>query len=182
MDRLTRVCLAPLVPPLLQPPSTSTPHASHCACWPAVLLLLLPMLLQALGFAQRGWDRNEQGGLPQIFSAIDGTHIGIKKPDNSGDEYVNRKGTHSILMQACCDADLLFTNIYVGWTGRVHDWRAYMASQIGKVSVRQFAVCQGQCDVLVFWVCHLATGGVMCNQEGSCGVASEMLSEYNKQH
>lgn len=93
------------------------------------------MYLQAAAFAVRASDKYGRGGMPQIFSAVDGTHVGIKKPDNSGDEYVNRKGTHSVLLQACCDANLLFTNIYVGWSGRVHEWRVYMSSQIGRVSI-----------------------------------------------
>ena len=34
--------------------------------------------------------------------------------------YYNRKKFHSIILQAVCKHDLLFTSIYVGWPGRVH--------------------------------------------------------------
>jgi hypothetical protein len=97
----------------------------------------LCLVVQAAGFARLAQDSHGRGGMPQIFSAIDGTHIPTKKPPHSGDEYVNRKQIHSVLMQACCDADLMFTNINVGWTGRVHDVRAYSESKIGKVSAKR---------------------------------------------
>ena len=64
-------------------------------------------------------------GFPQVGGAIDGTHIPIKAPVIHPDEYYNRKCFHSVVLQAVVDSFLLFTDIYVGWPGRVHDARVF---------------------------------------------------------
>ena len=48
-----------------------------------------------------GFDR--RWGFPQAFGAIDGMHIPILRPQESPSDYFNRKGYHSILMQAVVD-------------------------------------------------------------------------------
>lgn len=79
-------------------------------------------------------------GVPQIIAACDGTQIAIRRPGNSGDNYLNRKKFAAMNTSACCDADGLFTDVYVGWTGRAHDstvlqssplWNAIQQGQIG---------------------------------------------------
>lgn len=35
-------------------------------------------------------------GFPNVFGAIDGTHIKLDKPKNDPDSYINRKGYYSI--------------------------------------------------------------------------------------
>ena len=52
-------------------------------------------------------------GFPQTVGAIDGTHIPIVKPQESGADYYNRKGYYSILMQAVVDFRCLFLDIYI---------------------------------------------------------------------
>jgi hypothetical protein len=37
--------------------------------------------------------------------------------------YVNRKGYHSVILQAICSHDMRFTNCFVGWPGSCHDSR-----------------------------------------------------------
>ena len=60
-------------------------------------------------------------GFPQCFGAIDGSHIPILPPMDSPQDYYNRKGWHSIVLQALVDHDYKFMNTYVGWPGSVHD-------------------------------------------------------------
>ena len=60
-------------------------------------------------------------GFPHCFGAIDGSHIPILPPMDSPREYYNRKGWHSIVLQALVDHDYKFMNTYVGWPGSVHD-------------------------------------------------------------
>jgi len=65
-----------------------------------------------------------------IIGAIDGSHIAINCPDENACDYVNRKGFHSVVLQAVCDSDLYFTDVYVGWPGSVHDARVYRNSPL----------------------------------------------------
>ena len=53
--------------------------------------------------------------------AIDGTHIPIIAPIVDHADDVNRRGYHSIVMQAIVDSRYLFRDIVVGWLGSVHD-------------------------------------------------------------
>ena len=53
---------------------------------------------------------------------IDGSHIPIIPPENNPKEYYNRKGFHSVVLQALVDHEGRFIiNTYVGWPGSVHD-------------------------------------------------------------
>ena len=45
----------------------------------------------------------EKGGFPGVIGCIDGTHIRIQGPSAHENDYVNRKGFHSINVQAICD-------------------------------------------------------------------------------
>ncbi|CAM4681782.1 unnamed protein product [Lepidochelys kempii] len=60
-------------------------------------------------------------GFPNCGGAIDGTHIPILAPEHQAAEYINRKGYVSIVLQALVDHKGCFTNISVGWPGKVHD-------------------------------------------------------------
>ena len=70
--------------------------------------------------------------MPGVVGAIDGTHIPIPSPANHHENYVNRKGFHSIIAQVVCDSDMKFTSVNVGWPGSVHDARIFRNSKIGK--------------------------------------------------
>ena len=58
----------------------------------------------------RGFE--EVWGFPQCFGAIDGSHITILAPHNSAADYYNRKGYHSIVLQALVNHEYLFMNTY----------------------------------------------------------------------
>nr|CAH7713967.1 unnamed protein product [Callosobruchus chinensis] len=51
--------------------------------------------------ANRRWQRVYT--FPCAVAVIDCTHIKIEKPPLHGDEYINRKGYHSINVQATCN-------------------------------------------------------------------------------
>ena len=61
-------------------------------------------------------------GFPGI-GAIDGSHIPIKPPTVDAEQYYNRKKFPSIILQAVCDQNLHFLDVYCGWPGSVHDSR-----------------------------------------------------------
>jgi len=63
---------------------------------------------------------------PNVIGAIDCTHIAIKAPSEHEETFVNRKGVHTINVQAVCDNDLRITNLVAKWPGSSHDsfiWR-----------------------------------------------------------
>ena len=83
----------------------------------------------------------QQTSIPGIFGAIDGTHITIKKPCESGQDYFNRKSFYSINMQgsslsvyeliiALVDYKKRFLDIEVGWPGSVGDARIFENSYL----------------------------------------------------
>ena len=71
-------------------------------------------------------------GFPQVVGAIDGTHIPIICPEESGSDYYNRKGYYSVIMQAVVDYQGLFIDVYVEWPGKVHDARVFVNSAFYK--------------------------------------------------
>ncbi|XP_053376799.1 uncharacterized protein LOC123529790 [Mercenaria mercenaria] len=56
-------------------------------------------------------------GFPDVIGALDGSHIPITPPKDRQGEYINRKGFHSVVLQAVCRPDKRFTHIYCGWPG-----------------------------------------------------------------
>nr|CAH7737563.1 unnamed protein product [Callosobruchus chinensis] len=68
---------------------------------------------------------------------IDCTHIKIKKPPLDG-EYINRKGSHSINVQATCNAEEWFTSVDASWPGSVHDSRIWSNSELCNIAKREF--------------------------------------------
>lgn len=57
---------------------------------------------------------HEKNRFPGILGCIDGTHIKIKAPHEYSQSYVNRKGYHSVILQAICSHDMRFTSCFVG--------------------------------------------------------------------
>ena len=66
-------------------------------------------------------------GFPNVVGAVDCTHVAIKSPSVNEEAYVNRKGVHTINVQAVCDSDMKVTNLVAKWPGSTHDafiWRS----------------------------------------------------------
>ena len=79
-------------------------------------------------------DFYDVAGFPGVLGCIDCTHIPIRAPSLPEDEYayVNRKGFHSINVQAVCNANMEFTNVTARWAGGHHDSHILGLSSVGQ--------------------------------------------------
>lgn len=58
---------------------------------------------------------------PHCLGAVDGKHVVMKAPPDSGSIYYNYKGTHSIVFMGIADAEYKLSYIDIGINGRISD-------------------------------------------------------------
>ncbi|KAH9635563.1 hypothetical protein HF086_003177 [Spodoptera exigua] len=69
---------------------------------------------------------------PNCLGAVDGKHIRLKMPPNSGSNYFNYKSYFSTVLMAVVDADYCFTFIDVGAYGKHSDSNIFKNSNLEK--------------------------------------------------
>ena len=70
-----------------------------------------------------------------MVGAIDGIHIPLSSRPQRGltpmlSDFFNRKKFHSVLLQAVCNSERFFWNVYAGQPGGVHDAGQFSWSKI----------------------------------------------------
>ncbi|XP_071577460.1 uncharacterized protein [Temnothorax nylanderi] len=73
---------------------------------------------------------SQTGSLSDVIGAIDGCHVPIPAPKVDSISYRTRKMEYAITLQAVCDADMIFTDCFVGFSGSVHDARIFRNSDL----------------------------------------------------
>ena len=81
------------------------------------------MIVESQAFAQRN-------GFPNIIGALNGTHIRIYKPNMHSQQYFNRKHFYSFQLQAVRLHNMLFSHVFTGFPGSVHDARMLKNSDL----------------------------------------------------
>ena len=52
-----------------------------------------------------------RAGFPQVVAAVDGCHVPMIGARQSPDDYVNRRGYHSLILQGLVDCNYVFLDI-----------------------------------------------------------------------
>lgn len=83
------------------------------------------------------WKNAESGfsqmwNFPNCIAAMDGKHIKIQAPPNSGSLYFNYKKCFSIVLLALVDANYKFIIVHVGELGKNSDGGIYSRSTLAK--------------------------------------------------
>ena len=72
-----------------------------------------------------------QWNYPHCIGAVDGKHVIIKSPSNSGSLYYNYKSTFSIVLMALVDAHYKFIYVDIGAYGKQSDAGIFAHSKLG---------------------------------------------------
>lgn len=102
------------------------------AIWTAMHLEFIPPLTEErfLNISKDFW---KMWNYPNCLGAIDGKHIQIVAPPNSGSLYFNYKKHFSTILMAVVDARYLFTFVDIGALGKCSDSTVFSESSFGKM-------------------------------------------------
>ncbi|XP_045483122.1 uncharacterized protein LOC123688582 [Harmonia axyridis] len=123
---------------------------------------------------------SKKQGFAGVIGCIDGSHIKINRPGNDRESYINRKGYHIILIQGIADHKKIFTNVFCGEAGSLHDSRLLRKSNLFEKAEEDPALF-GEYYLLGDSDVHLSDGFYLHSMQIICrGKIEEIkLSNYN---
>lgn len=102
------------------------------AIWDAMKPKYLCMPTSPEGWIQIAAEFYQRWHYPHCVGALDGKHIIMKAPFNSGSLYFNYKGSFSIVLMALVDAGYKFICVDIGSYGRQSDAGIFSRCELGK--------------------------------------------------
>lgn len=72
----------------------------------------------------------ELNQFPGVIGMVDGMHVTIDPPEKHKNDYIDRKNNVSIVVQAVCNYQKKFTDIFIGYPGSVHDAKVFANSPL----------------------------------------------------
>lgn len=98
--------------------------------------MLMPLFLPnptTIDYKVKANEFYTKWNFPNCILAIDGKHVRIRCPNNSGSLYFNYKDYFSIVLLAMVDANYKFIAIDVGSFGREGDSGIFLKSKMGQI-------------------------------------------------
>lgn len=97
------------------------------------ILLFFQMPRNELEWKRIAQDYYKRWNFPNCVGAMDGKHIAIQAPINSGSEFFNYKHYFSLVLFAVVDANYNFIYAKVGCQGRISDGGVFSDTRISKL-------------------------------------------------
>ncbi|CAH1993074.1 unnamed protein product [Acanthoscelides obtectus] len=118
------------------------PRCTIYAFLPDVLLAVYEVLGNYIKVpeSEEDWRHIEEGfsaqwNFPHCCGTINGKHVQVQRPPNSGSQFYNYRRTYSITLFALVDADYCFKYIEVGTDGRANDSTIFRNSDLNKAMI-----------------------------------------------
>ncbi len=87
-----------------------------------------------------------QHDFPNIIGAIDSCHVHVSQPLQQPTAFYKCKRFHSIILQAVCAPDCMFTDVSVGCPDCCHDSRAFQKSNLYDTGLARCGM--GECHII----------------------------------